>query len=111
MVYPLVVIGVCSRPNAETFGRALVPAGGLRAGPNGPAAAQVNVLVSPPAPAKVQLLELSVLPGYRPWVLLAKKVEVALLVGSPYGLREKATLLGEKKIPYPARITVLLSSA
>jgi hypothetical protein len=49
------------------------------------------VLVTPPVPTNTQLLELSVLAGDNPPLLLAKKLEVALVVGSMYGLTAKET--------------------
>ena len=63
-------------PNADIFGEFL-PTAATRVGPNGPAARQVN-----PFAANVQLLEVRVLEGVNPWLVLAKKLEVALLVGS-----------------------------
>ena len=77
------VSGVCCRPNAEILGCAFVPTGETTLGPNGPVAEQVKTFVTPPAPVKVHPLLLRVLAGYKPCVVLAKKVEVALLVGSP----------------------------
>ena len=63
-------------PNAD-IDPAFLPTGATRVGPNGPAAVQVN-----PLGANVQLLEVRVLAGVNPWSVLAKKLEVALLVGS-----------------------------